>query len=153
MPSGPEASLNTDADGDGLLLEMSDPASNSQIVGGMAPGTTGSEWRFTRAHPRFRLQLRTAGPFTFYIRFFLHEQSLPVRGPITLNVTVNGHSFQTYRFTQAGDTEYRKPMPESWIVAPGPVDFAMDVDPPWRLPDGTIWGVLLHSIGFEKRHN
>ena len=153
MPVEPEAPLSLEAQGDGLLLEMSDPTANSQILADIAPETNGAEWRFTGAHPRFRLQLHSARALNFYMRFFLHDQSLRDRGPVSFRVTLNGHSFQTYRFTQAGDMEYRRPIPESWVAAPAAVEVALDVDPPWHLADGAALGVLLHSIGFEKREN
>ena len=154
MPMAPETSWSPDAErGGSMLLEMSDPTANSAILGGVAPDLSGSEWRFTGAHARFRLQLRTVGSLNFCMRFFLHEESLRSHGPLSFRIGLNGNSFQTYRFTQAGDMEYSKPIPESWIPAPGAVDIALDVDPPWRLPDGTTLGVLLHSIGFQKRGN
>lgn len=152
LPSEPDAPLSPDS-GRELLLEMSDPRADSRILGDIAPEISGGEWRFTGAHPRFRLLVPPAGTLNFYVRFFLHEQSLRARGPVSFKITLNGNFFQTYRFTQAGDMEYRRPIPESWIMAPGPVNIALDVDPPWRLPDGTTVGVLLHSIGFEKREN
>ncbi len=152
MPSAPE-SLSPENDGNGLLLEMSDPSASSRFLSGMAPENSGGEWRFTGAHPRFRLQLRTAANLNFYMRFFLHEESLRSRGPVSFHIALNGHEFQTYRFSQAGDMEYRRAIPDGWIRVPGTVDIALDVNPPWRLPDGTTVGVLLHSIGFEKRGN
>jgi len=152
MPSGPEAS-SSDGKSGGLLLNMSDPTANSAILSGVAPEISGGEWRFTGPHARFRLQLRTSGSLNFYMRFFFHEESLRAHGPVSLRIALNGNSFQTYRFIQSGDMEYRKPIPDSWIPGPGPVDIALDVDPPWRLPDGNTVGVLLHSIGFQKGAN
>jgi len=92
-----------------------------------------------------------------YLRLaqFLHALlfSRRIAAPVSLRIALNGNSFQTYRFIQSGDMEYRKPIPDSWIPGPGPVDIALDVDPPWRLPDGNTVGVLLHSIGFQKGAN
>jgi hypothetical protein len=150
LPSGPEPLPGWENQSE-LLLEMSDPNANSRIVQDVFPGVSGAEWRLTGAHPRFRLQVPVAAKISFYMRFFVHAESLRARGPIAITVNINGNTFQTYRFKQAGDMEYSKAIPESWIRGPGRIDISLDVDPPWRFPDGTTYGILLHSIGFEKR--
>ncbi len=150
LPDGPEPALSWD-DGAGLLLGMADPNADARIVQDVVPSGNNAEWRFTGIHPQFRLQVRAGGKLSFYMRFFLHEESLRARGPITFKVNINGNSFQSYPFKQGGDIEYTNPIPESWVPGPGEVHIALDVDPPWRFPDGTAYGILLHSIGFVKR--
>jgi len=87
----------------------------------------------------------------FLHRFFLHEESLRSHGPLFFRIAA-WQLLSDLPITQAGDMEYRKPIPDSWIPAPGPVDIALDVDPPWRLPDGTTLAFApLHRL--EKRRN
>lgn len=130
------------------MLEMADPRADSRIVADVLPAAEGAEWRFTGAHPRFRLQVKTRGNLTFYMRFILPDE---MRRPIVLRVHINANEFQSYRMRDPGEVEYRRPIPDNWVPSVGPVEIGVDVDPPWRSPDGTLLGVLLNSIGFEKR--
>jgi hypothetical protein len=149
FPSGPEPVVTPPA-GDRLLLAMSDPDVNSHILGDVYADREGAEWRFTGPHPRFRLHLQNSVNLGFYVRFFIHDESLAAHGQTSLSVDINGHRFGS-RFSLPGDMEYRHLIPENWITAPGPVDISLDVDPPWRFSDTTVYGLHLHSIGFERR--
>jgi hypothetical protein len=148
MPAGPEPSAAAPADR--LALAMSDPDVNGHIVSDVYAAADGAEWRFTGLHPEFRFSIGERRDLNFYIRFLVPAESLLARGPVELAVNINGHRFRSYRFPVPGDMEYRHPVPDSWIEAPGPVDISLDVDPPWRVADGTVYGLYLNSIGFER---
>ncbi|HTS50543.1 MAG TPA: hypothetical protein VMH05_21505 [Bryobacteraceae bacterium] len=137
--------------GDGLLLAMADPDAGQHILADVYPAPDGVEWRFTGLHPKFRLHIQDSSKLDFYIRFFVHEESLIARGPLSFWVDINGHRFLSSRFSLPGDLEYRHAVPPAWIDAPGSVDISLDIQAPWRYPDGTIYGLYLHSIGFERR--
>jgi hypothetical protein len=149
LPSGPEASVPASARR--MLLAMSDPDVNAHILRDVYAAPDGAEWRFTGLHPAFRFSVDDGGDLDFYIRFRVSAESLLARGPVEFAVDFNGHAFRSYRFAFDGDMEYRHPIPEAWIEAGGQVDISLDVDPPWRLSDGTVYGLHLHSIGFERR--
>jgi len=149
LPSGTEPAAAAPK-GDRLLLAMADPDIEAHILGDVHRATDGSEWRFTGPHPKFRLYLQSDANLGFYMRFFIHDEALVSRGQTSLSVDVNGHRFGS-RFSLPGDTEYRHPIPEAWVKGPGPVDISVDIDPPWRFSDETVYGLHLHSIGFERR--
>jgi|SRR5579871_5171990 len=149
MPAGPEPSVAVPAGR--LALAMSDPDVNACILRDVYAAPDGSEWRFTGLHPEFRIPISERHGLDFYIRFLVGDDSLLARGPVEFAVHINGHEFRSYRFAYPGDMEYRHPVPDAWIENPGPVGIALDVDPPWRVPDGTVYGLYLNSIGFERR--
>jgi hypothetical protein len=151
MPSGPEPPYSAET-GDGLTFSMSDPDADDHIVRDVKPKEINSEWRLTGLHPQFRLQPRTREKLDFYLRFFQHEEALRERGPVRLTIRINGHEFKPDKFILPGDLEFRWPIPDSWIKGAGPVDISMDVDPAWQWhnPEASM-GVLLHTIGFERR--
>ncbi len=150
LPSGPEPAI-TSLSADRMVVAMADPNVNSHIVQDVFEAPDGAEWRFTGLHPKLRLQIDNPSNLDFYLRFAMQDESLKSRGPVSFSVGINGHKFQSYRFALPGDFEYRHPIPPDWLQAPGPVDISLDIDPAWRTPDGTVYGLLLHSIGFERR--
>jgi len=149
LPGGSEPAV-TAPPGDRLLLAMSDPDVNQHILSHVYSAPDGSEWRFTGPHPRFRLDVQSAADLAFYVRFFVHDEALLAVGRTSLSVSINGHRFGA-QFALPGDMEYRHPIPQDWINAPGTVEIALDVEPAWRFSDGTVYGLHLHSVGFERR--
>jgi len=150
LPSGPEPAATPIRNL--LLLEMSDPDIGSHILADVLENQPGIEWRFTGPHPRFRLQWDAPPPpkLVFYLRFYNHEEALKARGPVFLSITINGHTFRSDRFASNGDIEYRRQIPDEWIAGVHTIDIALNVDPPWRAPDGITYGVSIHSIGFVE---
>ena len=130
---------------------MADPDISQHILADVYPAPAEAEWRFTGLHPRFRMQVQDSSQLDFYVRFFVHEESLLARGAVSFVVDVNGNRFHSNRFPLPGDLEYRHPIPQAWIGAPGLVEISLDIQPPWRYSDGTIYGLYLNSIGFERR--
>ena len=149
LPPGPEPAVAMPASR--MSLEMSDPDAGSHILRDVNTETQGTEWRYTGLHPAFRLDLAGRRDLDFYVRFLVGDDSLLARGPFEFSVNINGHRFQSYRFSYPGDTEYRHPVPDDWIARTGPIDISLDIDPPWRLPDASVQGLYLHSIGFARR--
>ena len=148
LPSGPEPLVAVSSDP--LVVAMSDPDASTRIIADVFPAEPGAEWRFTGPHPKFRLQLEHVSPLNFYMRFDNSIESVRDWGPVSFSITINGNSFRSQRFS-SGAQEYRRPVPDSWITKPGPVDIAVDIEPPRRAPNGTPYGIQLHSIGFEER--
>lgn len=149
LPNGPEPSVAVPASR--LLLAMSDPDVNAHILRDVYAAPDGTEWRFTGLHPQFRFPVSERRDLDFYIRFLVGDDSLLARGPVEFSVEINGHRFRSYRFSFPGDTEYRHAVPDDWIAGPAPVDISLDIDPAWKLADGTVFGLYLHSIGFARR--
>jgi hypothetical protein len=148
MPTGPEPTV---APGSGWMVAMSDPDADVHIVSDVFRDA-GSEWAFTGLHPKFRFTIRDGTRVNFYVRFFNHDEALRARGPVSFTITINGHDFQSPRFTGSGNQEYRTPpLPNDWIVAPGLANVSLDIEPPWHAGSGTVYGVLLNSIGFEAQ--
>jgi hypothetical protein len=134
-----------------LALAMSDPDIDARVLRDVYPELHATEWRFTGPHPAFRFDPDDRHSLDFYIRFLIGDDSLLARGPVEFAVNINGHRFRSYRFSYPGDTEYRHPVPDDWIAVAGPIHISLDIDPPWRLADGTIYGLFLNSIGFARR--
>src|SRR5258708_15618081 len=150
LPLGPEPASAT-ASGERLLVAMSDSDANAHILGDVFSGLDRAEFRFTGLHPQFLAQVDDVKSLDFYIRFFNHDEALNARGPVSFTVGINGNSFQPPRFDARRDQEDRWPLPDGWLAKPGPVEISLDIDPRWRRSDGKDYGVLLHSIGFERR--
>jgi len=148
MPSGPEPAVASYSDP--LVVAMSDPDASARIIADVFPADPGEEWQFTGLHPKFRLQLQRVSPLNFYMRFDNSVEAVRDWGPVSFTITINGNRFRSSRFSSGGQ-EYRRPVPDGWITKPGPVDIAVDIEPPRRAPDGTPYGIRLHSIGFEER--
>jgi hypothetical protein len=132
------------------MIAMSDPDVSTRIVADVFYAGPGEEWRSTGLHPKFRLQLQHVSPLDFYMRFINSGEAVRARGPISFLITINGNSFRSYRFS-SGDQEYRRPIPDGWITKPGPVEIAVDIEPAKLAPDGTPYGIEVHSIGFVER--
>jgi hypothetical protein len=150
LPAGPEPASAT-AGGERLLVAMSDSDVNAHILGDVFTGMEGAEFRFTGLHPQFLVQVDDVRNLDFYVRFFNHDEALRARGPVSFTVGINGKSFRPPNFDGRGDQEYRWTLPGGWLAKPGPVEISLDINPPWRQPNGKNYGVLLHSIGFERR--
>ena len=148
MPAGPEPAASA---GNGLLFAMSDPDANQHILADVFSAGSGEEWRFTGLHSKFRFEISRLSRLGFYMRFYNSAEALAARGPASFSITVNGNRFESPRFIGAGDQEYRRPIPDGWIAHPGVIDVSLDVDRGWRSSDGTTYGILLNSIGFEER--
>ena len=146
MPSGKEPAAPS---GNGLLIAMSDHDADAHILADVFANNPGAEWRFTSLHPKFRFDVPSVAHLNFYMRFFNLDRALRDRGPVSFSIAITGHTFQSPRFPSAGDMEYRRPIPEEWIVQPGRVEVSVDISPAWKAPDGETYGVLLNSIGFE----
>ena len=134
-----------------LALAMSDPDIDTHVLRDVYAELHATEWRFTGLHPAFRFDFDERHNLDFYIRLLIGDDSLLARGPVEFTVNINGHRFRSYRFSYPGDTEYRHPVPDDWIAVAGPIDISLDINPPWRLPDGTVYGLFLNSIGFARR--
>jgi hypothetical protein len=150
LPSGPEPA-SAIANGERLLVAMSDSDANAHILSDVFAGLDGAEFRFTGLHPQFLVQADNVGNLDFYMRFFNHDEALRARGPVSCTVAINGRSFRTPPFDARGDQEYRWTLPDGWLAKPGPIEISLDIEPPWRQRDGKDYGVLLHSVGFERR--
>jgi 4-amino-4-deoxy-L-arabinose transferase-like glycosyltransferase len=150
LPSGPETA-SAIANGERLLVAMSDADANAHILSDVFAGLDGAEFRFTGLHPQFLVQADNVGNLDFYMRFFNHDEALRARGPVSCTVAINGRSFRTPPFDARGDQEYRWTLPDGWLAKPGPIEISLDIEPPWRQRDGKDYGVLLHSVGFERR--
>jgi hypothetical protein len=148
-PSGAEPAVTIPAGR--LTIAMSDPDADAHILRDVYPALTGAEWRFTGPHPAFRVEIHDRHDLDFYIRFFVRDDFLLARGSMEFSGNINGHFFRSYRFSSPGDIEYRRPIPDDWIAATGPIDISIDVTPPGRFPDGTVYGLFLNSIGFARR--
>ena len=148
MPAGSDPPASP---GNGMLFAMSDPDANTHILGDVYSADSGDEWRFTGLHPKFRFDVRHATHLGFYLRFYNSDDAIRARGPVSFSITINGNHFQSPRIGGTGDLEYRRPIPDGWIATPGRVDVSIDVEPGWHSPDGTTYGILLNSIGFEER--
>jgi len=150
LPQGPEPPITRDPKA-GLILAMSDPDANDHILADMFPGDVGSEWRFTGLHPKFRLDVRHTAPLYFYLRFSVTDEMVRDRGPVTIAIAIDGKPFQAPRFTTNGEREYRWPVPDGLVPAAGVIAVSLDISPPWRAPDGNLYGVFLNTVGFEER--
>ena len=148
-PSGPEPAVAIPAGR--LTIAMSDPDIDAHILHDVYPALTGAEWRFTGPHPAFRAEVDDRHNLDFYVRFFVGDDVLLSSRSMEFSVNINGHQFHSYRFSSPGDTEYRRPVPDDWIATAGPIDISLDVNTTWRLPDGTVYGLFLNSIGFARR--
>ena len=149
MPSGPELPAAV-APGERLLIAMSDPDANAHILADVFPEPNGAEWRWTGLHPRFLIRVDDAAGLTFYLRFFNHEEALRARGPVSFTVRINHKVLGSHRFDTDGDQVWRESLQDGWLGTGGAVEVSVDMDPPWRQPNGLERGVLLHSIGFER---
>ena len=150
LPQGPEPPLTRDPKA-GLILAMSDPDANDHILADVFPADVGSEWRFTGVHPKFRLDVRHTAPLNFYLRFWVTDEMVRDRGPVTIAISIGGKPFQAPRFTTNGEREYRWPAPDRVVPATGSIDVSLDISPPWRGPGGNLYGILLNTVGFEER--
>ena len=150
LPSGPEPAVHLTL-GPRQLVAMSDPDADKHLLADVYPAGDDPEWRFTGLHPRFRFELQDTSHLWFYLRFFNHVEALRTRGLVSFVVNINGKQIRSPRFAFEGEQEFRYPVPQGAITAPGSVEVSVDVSAGWQFPGSPdLYGLLLHTIGFER---
>jgi len=110
-----------------------------------------SPWPWSNEHPRFLCLLQGRGPWQFVLEYAGASATLKDTGPVTVRISINGAPFATLVISAEGRGEYVRDVPLEMPLS-GPVLVDLSIQPFWTSPqDGLKHGILIHSIGFQKR--
>ena len=85
------------------------------------------------------------------VDFSIAETTLRETGPVTVSVLINGHLFDTLRYTDAGVKHFDKPVPPNFLRARSVNFAALEIDKVWvSKTDGAVLGFILTRAGFKQ---
>ncbi len=109
-----------------------------------------SPWPWSNEHPRFLCLLQGRGPWQFILEYAGASATLKDTGPVTVRISINRAPFATFVVSADGPGEYVRDVPLETSLS-GPVLVDLSIQPAWTSPDGSKLGILIHSVGFQKR--
>lgn len=112
-------------------------------------------WRWTQG--KFSCVLNppvqaTAKGATLVVRLTIPPPLIEKLNDVTLNVAVNGVRLKTASYARSGSAVLRLDVPPTaFKTVPAAVDFVLDKILPPRMEDQRELGVIVSSIGFERK--
>ncbi len=134
-----------------LILEMSDPTVDRDIVADIAKGQQSSPWRWTGKKPTVHISLKSASNLKYRIQFALPEVTFKETGPVTITFLVNDRELDKVRYDTGGDKTFEKPVPLGMLKPMDENTLAAEVDKLWvSKNDGQKLGFILVSLGLQQ---
>ena len=116
------------------------------IVSDVASGDPSLDWRWTRAHPRFRFTLDSSLTWTLNVRLTAVEKALASVGTQHVTFTVNGKTVGTAALERSRLYDLTFPVDKAVFGIASPAIVGFDVEPCQILEDGMAYCVLIHSV-------
>lgn len=134
-----------------LMLEMSDPTVDRDIVSDIAKGQQSSPWRWTGKRPAVRIAIKSASNLKYHIQFALPDATFKDTGPVTITFLVNGQELDKVRYDTGGDKTFEKPVPFAMLKPMDENTLAAEVDKIWESKnDGQRLGFILVKLGLQQ---
>lgn len=148
-----EESANSAPPGVASTISMGDPRSSAQLVKGFH-AIEQNAWRWTTGSFSVMIQPPPGPPqgVNLVVSFGLPEPVIEKLKSITLSATFNGTPLPAETFSTPGDHIYSKPVPAPALAAsPARADFTLDKFLPAGMMDQRELGVVVKSIGLERK--
>jgi hypothetical protein len=131
----------------GAVAEMNRPVARYHVLRGV-PRWSPPDFPWTG--PESELQFLFRAPVhEFTAEYFIAEAILSQNGPVSVSFFVNGRPLGTVRYGCAGSQNYAQAVPADWIDPGVPTLVRIQIDKPFRAPDGARLGVVLLRVGFR----
>jgi len=136
----------------GEMLVVGRPDQDPYFVRDVIKGAPDANDYWTREAPELKFLLKPNIDYIYVLRFYLPGQTFEKTGPVTITYFINDHLLESARYDSPEQHEYRKPVPSEWLHPGEFTVVKMVVSIPYIDPkDGTKYGFLLQSAGFERR--
>ncbi|MCU1326477.1 MAG: hypothetical protein JWN34_1847 [Bryobacterales bacterium] len=132
----------------GREIDMGRKDHGAYVVSGLMDGDNPDPSRWTEPKSRYKFDVHPELT-DFHAKFWVPD-FVTRTGQSRLVILVNGHEIGTLPLTKDGSNEIRFPVPASAISPGGTYTYVdLNVEKPWKDPNGMAFGVILMNAGFD----
>lgn len=135
----------------GAMVVFSDPRSMEHIVGGFLPAAPDQTWRWAGESPTVKVRVSDKKNLRLRVNFTFPGESHTPLLPITVRFFVNDHLVETVAYRTAGILEFKKAVPEEWLIADNDNLIRCEVSPVYvAKADQAKLSMIVSEIGLER---
>jgi len=134
----------------GPFVTFSDARSADYIVGGLLPAAPDSLWRWANEVFTMRVRVSERSGLRLRMTFAFPDESHKPLLPITVKYFINDKLLDTVAYKQAGVLEFRKAVPQEWLLQDADNLIRVEISPVYvAKADGMKLSMIVSEIGLE----